>query len=143
MVLSPNRAANGRALSSLWVVLLLVGLFCLAGCQNEKAAAEGKTPAISTMHLEDFVVNLADEDGRSYLRVGIDLDLEGDVPKAKSVVPMVRDSVVMLLSAQKADDVLTNDGKTKLKQGLIKTLNDRMPELKVQKIYFNNFMVQR
>lgn len=132
---------------SLMAALLIAG-YCLLGCQSEKASASGKAPALSTMHLEDFVVNLADHDGRSYLRVGMDLAVEGDVPKAKSeqhsaMVPVIRDSVIALLSAEKAEDVLTADGKTKLKQDLIKTLNDRVPELKVRKIYFNDFMVQR
>ena len=100
------------------------------------------------MHLEDFIVNLADRDGRTYLRIGMDLGVEGEVPKAKSdqhaaMLPVIRDSVITLLSAEKAEDVLTAEGKTKLKQDLIKTLNDRVPELKVRKIYFNDFMVQR
>ena len=129
----------------LTAALLLPVIFWLPGC---KASAAGKTPSLSTMHLEDFVVNLADHDGRTYLRVGIDLGIEGDAPKAKSdqhtaILPVIRDSVITLLSAQKADDVLTADGKTKLKQDLIKTLNDHVPELKVRKIYFNDFMVQR
>jgi flagellar protein FliL len=134
---------------SLMVVLVLTAGYWFLGCQSGKASAsESKTSAFSTLHLEEFVVNLADRDGRSYLRIGIDLAVEGEAPKAKSeqhsaMVPVVRDSVIILLSAQKSDDLLTPDGKAKLKQDLIKTLNDRLPELKVRKIYFNDFMVQR
>lgn len=130
------------------VVLLLMAVLWLPGCQSEKASASGKTPAPSTVHLEDFVVNLADLDGRSYLRVGMDLLVEGEVPKGKSdqhsaVVPVIRDSVITVLGVQKAEDLLAVDGKTRLKQDLIKALNDRMPELNVREIYFNDFMVQR
>jgi flagellar FliL protein len=136
-------------ISSLMVALVFTSGYWFLGCQSGKAtASENKTSAFSTMHLEDFVVNLADRDGRSYLRIGIDLAVDGEVPKAKSeqhsaMVPVVRDSVIMLLSAQKSDDLLTSDGKTKLKQDLIKALNEQLPELKVRKIYFNDFMVQR
>jgi flagellar protein FliL len=129
------------------VALLFAAGFWLLGCQSGKAVvADDKAPALATIHLEDFVVNLAD--GRSYLRIGIDLGIENEITKGKNehppaTVPVIRDSVIMLLSTLRSDDLLTPDGKTKLKQDLLKVLNDRLPELKVREIYFNEFMVQR
>jgi flagellar basal body-associated protein FliL len=129
------------------IALLLATGFCLLGCQNGKAVvADEKASTLATIHLESFVVNLAD--GRSYLRIGIDLGLENEPTKAKSElpsasVPVIRDSVITLLSTLESDDLLTPDGKSKLKQSLLKVLNDRLPELKAREIYFNEFMVQR
>jgi flagellar FliL protein len=129
------------------VALLFAAGACLLGCQSGKAdVAEDKAAALATVHLEDFVVNLAD--GHSYLRIGIDLGTESETTKAKNdlppaTVPVIRDSVITLLSTLTSDDLLTPDGKAKLKQNLLKVLNDRLPELKVREIYFNEFMVQR
>lgn len=131
------------------VALLLVAVCPLLGCQHGKAAtSEGKAVELAMIHLEAFVVNLADNDGRSYLRVGIDLGVDSETPQGKAdqrpaSVPVMRDSVIALLSTLKSDDLMTPDGKKKLKQGLIKALNDRLPELKIREIYFNEFMVQR
>jgi flagellar FliL protein len=55
---------------------------------------------------------------------------------------MLRDSVISMLSTLKSDELMTPDGKKKLKLDLLKALNDRLPELKVREIYFNEFMVQ-
>lgn len=129
--------------------LLLAAMYSFLGCQHGKAAtSEDKTGALATIHLEAFVVNLADNDGRSYLRIGIDLGVESETPREKTeqrseTVPVMRDSVISMLSTLKADDLMTPEGKKKLKLDLIKVLNDRLPELKVREIYFSEFMVQR
>ncbi|HWF04243.1 MAG TPA: flagellar basal body-associated FliL family protein [Candidatus Angelobacter sp.] len=137
-----------RRVRSLLVVFLLAAGYWLTGCQSGKAEASDGKAVLATLHLEDFVVNLSDGEGRAYLRIGIDLAVENENPKSKSeskpvTVPVIRDSVITLLSTLQSDDLLTPEGKTKLKQDLIKSLNDRLPELKVREVYFNEFMVQR
>ena len=142
-------ANRRRKLNSVAALFLLAAGCWLIGCQNGNAAStEDKAAVLTTIHLEDFVVNLADHDGRSYLRIGMDLAIENANPKTKpaqdsATVAVVRDSVISLLSTLKSDDLLTPDGKAKLKQDLIKTLNDRLPELKAKEIYFNEFVIQR
>jgi flagellar FliL protein len=144
-----TNAHRRRKLNSLAALFLLAAGCWLIGCQNGNAAStDEKAVVLTTVHLEDFVVNLADRDGRSYLRIGIDLGVENANPKTKpaqdsATVAVVRDSVISLLSTLKSDDLLTPDGKAKLKQDLIKTLNDRLPELKAKEVYFNEFVIQR
>jgi flagellar FliL protein len=129
--------------------LLLAAMYSFLGCQHGKAAtSENKPGELATIHLEAFVVNLADNDGRSYLRLGIDLGVEHETPKERDeqrsgTVPVMRDSIISMLSTLRSDELMTPDGKRKLKLDLIKVLNDRLPELKVREIYFNEFMVQR
>jgi flagellar FliL protein len=142
-----NSKHLSRGLFVITLALLASTTVWIAGCQHG-GASTAATAAISTVHLESFIVNLADNDGRSYLRVGIDLGIEAQNAKSRAgqepdIVPVIRDSVIALLSTLKSDDLLTSDGKKKLKQELIKSLNDRLPELKVREVYFNEFMVQR
>lgn len=101
----------------------------------------------AVMHLETFVMNTADTDQSAYLRVGIDLGLErrpekvnaegSDLPTAQ-----VRDTVVGILTATRAQDVTTPEGKAKLKQELLRALQSRVPTLGIREIYFTEFLIQ-
>jgi flagellar FliL protein len=102
------------------------------------------------MHLESFVVNLADSEENRFLRVGIDLGLEnplsakegkggeGEVPIAR-----IRDCILVVLSTWTSDALLAPEGKKKLKDELIRALRERAPELGVKEVYFTDFLVQR
>lgn len=97
------------------------------------------------MHLETFVLNLADADQRSYLRIGIDLGLNQSAKPAEQAAPLaeVRDTILTVLSQAKVGDLLTPAGKTKLKQDLLRALQERMPGLGVEEVYFTEFLIQR
>lgn len=103
----------------------------------------------STLHLETFVVNLADEDGRTFLRIGIDLGLAKAPGKEKekenevTPVALVRDTILSVLMARSSGELANPEGKEKLKSDLMRTLVQRAPELKVQEIYFTEFLLQR
>ena len=102
----------------------------------------------SVLHLETFVINLADADEKSYLRIGIDLGLaqetkskEGQGPT--EAVPLVRDVIVGVLSVCHTQELLTPEGKAKLKTDLLGALRQRAPELHVEEVYFTEFLIQR
>jgi flagellar FliL protein len=139
--------------------LLLLGLAVLSavgslGCKSSSQASKdpGKNshaPQIKgVLHLESFVVNLADPEENRFLRVGIDLGLgnplpakegkEGEVPTAR-----IRDSILTVLSTWHSDALLAPEGKQKLKDELVHALRERVPELGVKEVYFTDFLVQR
>jgi flagellar basal body-associated protein FliL len=142
------------------VVVAVLGLAILVGavsfgCKSSSSALKGsgKNPhgAVKTvLHLEPFVVNLADPEENHFLRVGIDLGLdaalsgkegkggEGEVP-----ISRVRDCVLEVLSSWHSDALLAPEGKEKLKDELVRALRARAPELEVREIYFTDFLVQR
>lgn len=102
------------------------------------------------MHLDGFTVNLADPEEGHFLRVTLDLELdrlpapaEKDKPASGVPVPRVRDTILSVLAACKADPLLTPEGKTQLKKNLIEALNRNVPEISVREIYFTEFLVQR
>jgi flagellar basal body-associated protein FliL len=99
----------------------------------------------STLHLETFVLNVAGGDQRAYLRVGIDIGLNQPAKRAEEAVPVaqVRDTVLAVLGEAKVDELLTSAGKGKLKQDLIRALQERVPQLGAQAVYFTEFLVQR
>ena len=150
-----SKAGSGRAL------LLPLGLAVLmaagsVGCKKSPPApnSPGKdshpSPVKAVMHLESFVVNLADPEENRFLRVGIDLGLEnplsakegkggeGEVPTAR-----IRDCILEVLATWHSDALLAPEGKQKLKDELVHALRARVPELGVSEVYFTDFLVQR
>jgi flagellar basal body-associated protein FliL len=126
-------------------VLVAIGIWFRARHGSESATPAGEETQIkSTLHLDTFVLNLADPDQRSYLRVGIDLGLNREL-KRDEVVPVaqVRDVILGVLSQAKVDELLTAAGKTRLKESLLHSLRERVPGLGVEEIYFTEFLIQR
>jgi len=115
-----------------------------AHAENEEAPKEQQVKSI--LHLETFTVNMNDPEQKTFLRIGIDLGL-GSAPKGESKGPsptaLVRDTILSVLMATKPEDVTSEDGKKQLKERLLQALEERAPELQVQEIYFNEFLMQR
>jgi flagellar FliL protein len=111
-----------------------------------------KKPTVkSVMHLESFVVNLNGEGETGYLRLGIDLGLiseeaaGGEEAKKKGAgpTPIIRDTVLTVLAKSTSAELLTIEGKEKLKKDLLAALEQRAPDLGVLEVYFTEFIVQR
>jgi flagellar FliL protein len=150
-----SKACPGRALVLLWGLVMITTLGTL-GCKSSSHAPDATkkdshAPQVkAVMHLESFVVNLADPEENRFLRVGIDLGLEnpvtakegkegeGQVPTAR-----IRDCILEVLSTWHSDALLAPEGKQKLKDELVKALRARAPELGVKEVYFTDFLVQR
>jgi len=156
-------AASGKKSNLIFLILGIVllagglgaGWFLFAHNKTTQAAAtekpEKKEPEF-TLHLDSFTVNLNDPDESHFLRCTIDLSLahepkgaggkEGEA-NAGVPIPRIRDTVLSVLTAQKANDLLTVEGKTDLKHKLLAALDQRVPEIEAQDVYFTEFLVQR
>ncbi len=111
---------------------------------DSTASANPVSPVRSTLHLETFVLNLAGTEQRAYLRIGIDLGLNQETKQAEEIVPLaqVRDTILGVLGDAKVDDLLTAAGKTKLKQDVLHALQERLPQLRAEQVYFTEFLIQ-
>ncbi|MGB8061551.1 MAG: flagellar basal body-associated FliL family protein [Candidatus Sulfotelmatobacter sp.] len=140
----PRRSRSAALVLGL-LALAAAGIWFWANHASESAQAHAADPAHSILHLETFVLNLADSDQRSYLRVGIDLALNQDAKRAEETVPIsqVRDTILGVLSEAKVGDLLKPGGKTELKQQVLHALQDRVPSLGVEQVYFTEFLIQR
>ena len=102
------------------------------------------------LHLEGFTVNLADPEASHFLRLTLDLEVEhapegANQEKTTAALPTarIRDSILSVLTASKANALLSSEGKAQLKQNLLAALKTSVPELGVRAIYFTEFLVQR
>jgi flagellar basal body-associated protein FliL len=128
------------------LLLLAVALWFWVGRGAAPQPSVPDEPRVqSTLHLETFVLNLADADQRSYLRVGIDLGLSTAAKAGEGSAPIaeVRDVILSVLTQGKVDELLTVEGKTRLKENLLHALQERVPQLGVEEIYFTEFLIQR
>jgi len=126
-------------------VMLIAGGWFLHN-SGEPAAAQGDNGDIrSVVHLESFVVNLSGNTENGYLRVGIDLGVEAqvkDTGKQSPFMGRLRDTILSVLATRTVEELLTAPGKAKLKDDLLKAINDRVPELRCREVYFTEFLVQ-
>lgn len=120
--------------------------------KTDKAKASVlKTDAtpVAVIPLESFVVNLADPDHSTFLRIGITVALSKPMPKGPEnpadspLVPEIRDTILEVLNTWQSSSLLAPDGKAKLKAQLLAALQQRVPELAISDLYFTDFLIQQ
>lgn len=107
----------------------------------EKEVAE----AIGEMFtLEPFVVNLSDPKGKRYLKVTITIELEDAtiVARAEKAKPKIQDMVIMLLTSLSFEEVMTPEGKIRVRDELFERINLILRPDRAKNIYFTEFVVQ-
>ena len=126
-------------------VLLGIGGWIATSYKAREVDAESSQQVKSSLHLEPFVLNLADREQRSYLRVGIDLGLGREIGRGENAPPVgqIRDAILGVLAQSRVDELLTAPGKSKLKADVLRTLQERVPALRVEEVYFTEFLIQR
>ena len=120
------------------------GVFVWLRPQPSTSAAEGAA-AESTLAMETFVVNLNGSSQRAYLRVGITLGLTHPLPRNQAeAVPtaLVRDTILSVLATAQPEELLRIEGKRQLKEELLKALQERVPQMAIENVYFTEFLVQ-
>ena len=130
----------------------------LAGGTKAEATAVPEPAKTKLVSLEPLLVNLADPDMRSYLRIALTLKVD-DSPanrdgRAKGERETKtstknefdaeeRDAALSILGKETGADLLAPDGKERLKRDLEAELKVRVPEVKVLDVLITEFLVQR
>lgn len=148
-----KKASKGASASALRTVAFVVAVLALialvvffwAARHTEAGAPSAPdSEAKGNLHLETFVLNLAEPAQRSYLRVGIDLGLGREIERGEDPpIARVRDTILGVLEQARVEDLTTAEGKVKLKADLLRALQQRVPDLKVEEVYFTEFLIQR
>jgi flagellar FliL protein len=118
-----------------------------AGAGGEAAKKEEKPPKSGVVDLEPFVVNLADESGKRFLRVNMKLltwdeEQAAEMKEDAVINAKVRSSILELLSLQYAAPLVTPEGKEELKKAIAERVTETAEELKVTDVLFVEFVVQ-
>ncbi|MBI4797695.1 MAG: flagellar basal body-associated FliL family protein [Desulfarculus sp.] len=109
---------------------------------DKKKEGEKATPPMS---LEPFIVNLADPGGKRYLKLTVSLDIKDEKLKKEleTRMPQIRDSVLLLLSSKTFNDISPVAGKIKLRNEVLKIVNNTLGGAgQVHALYFGEFVIQ-
>jgi flagellar FliL protein len=119
--------------------------------KNDDASAEveeapSKLPVFLT--IDPFVVNLQPENGDFYLQVSLTLQLPNQqtAESLKVFMPQVRSRILMLLSSKKASELISNDGKEKLRDDIIDELSEPFSGnrgLIISDVAYTSFVIQQ
>lgn len=112
--------------------------------EAEKAKKEAENAVGEMFELAPFVVNLADPKGKRYLKLTITLELEtADIlEKAEKSKPKMRDMVIMMLTSLTFEEVMTPEGKIRVRDELLERFNHVMRPSRIKNIYFTEFVIQ-
>jgi flagellar FliL protein len=117
------------------------------GLLAEQSAAEAKLeePVVGALlPLDPFIANLADEDGRRYLKATLQVEFFGArVPDEFTArVPQMRDLLLTLLTSKFFTEVRTPEGKAVLRTEVVNRMNRTLNKDLVKAVYFTEFIVQ-
>lgn len=116
-----------------------------AGGSSESTPSDASLTEVGLMYpLDGFTVNLLSESGRRYLKVEMNLEIEGEELSAEldTKKPVLRDIIIRILSSKSLEEISTIKGKEKLKEQIVNELNMHLKDGKVKNVYFTDFVVQ-
>jgi len=134
------------------------GRLPMGGVKTVQVVVEKVPMKTKLVPLDPLLVNLADPDGRSYLRISLTLKVEDPPPpkdaKEKPEAPEKgkpknefeaeeRDVALSVLGEQTGVKLLEADGKENLKKELLSAFKEQVPDAKVVDVLITEFLVQR
>lgn len=154
--------ASGKKKSKLPLVIILVVIILLlaggaAGAYffflKSKARSADAKPAVSEQPnvtiffpMEPFIVNLLDNDSERYLKVAMQLELneQKTADELRRLNPMLRDTILDLLTSKTYREMLDPLGKQRLRDEIATRMNMILEQGKgrVSKVYFTEFVIQ-
>jgi flagellar FliL protein len=126
------------------ILVLLPMTLCLnsgvSGSEGEKKGEGAPSPQLS----ETFVLNVLSGTNNRFLKCSIYFDFSSPTiaEKVKGRLAVLRDAVIMLVSAKSADSVSSPEGKLQLKDELIIRVNQLFGDKAVGNVYFTDFIMQ-
>lgn len=101
-------------------------------------------PRAPIINMGTYTIRLRSADAERYGRFGFDAQMTNakDADKVKDLMPLIRDRIIMVLSAKTVDDLAGPEGLEAVKDELRKALNEIIPGQHLQALFLNEFVVQ-
>jgi len=120
------------------------------GSRVHKAEAKEETPKEAEpdvgalQALDPFIANLADEDGKRYLKATLQVEFfQSRVPEEfTGRLAQIRDLLLTLFTSKTFAEVRTPQGKAVLRDEIINRMNRALHKDLVKAVYFTEFIVQ-
>jgi flagellar protein FliL len=115
------------------------------GSKEEREKKAVKDEVIGPIYkMETMIVNLADQGGKRYLRITMELELSSTqlTEEIERRLPQLRDALLMILPSKQYADIATTEGKISLRNEIAARMNHLLKKGTVKAIYFTEFVVQ-
>lgn len=111
------------------------------GKDAKGGGAEGGSELVS---LPPFLVNLADPQGRRYLKLALDIEVKDKAAadQLNKSMAKVKDALLLLLSSKTYDDLASIENKILLKKEIVERLTLVLGEQKVLRVYITEIVIQ-
>lgn len=149
---APKKRGGWLGKLVLILVVLLAGAgggawWFLGGATEAAEPVAVPLEARGLVPFEPFLVNLADGGGHRFLKVTMqlvvgDLDQSTSITKTPVVVMQLRSTILELLTEQRADALVTAEGKGALKTAIKARVAGHLPDRQVIDVLFSEFVVQ-
>ena len=139
------------------IIIILLSLVVIGGAAfgtmyflGEKSSSATANPAKATKineltyPLDEFLVNLIDDDGKRYLKLKVVIGYEDNkklTAELETKKPIIRDVINTTLRAKKTTD-FSAKGVEDIKNQLIGNINPVLTDGKISNIYFTDILVQ-
>ncbi len=159
MKADPKADAAAPKSSKKMMIMIIVGVVVLAlgggaawfftqgSAKGEQKEVKKALPPVFVV-IEPFTVNLQPENGEQYLQIQFTLQVsdEKQVELIKTNMARVRSRVLLLLSAKKASEISTVEGKSQLSKELIAAIRQPFVEKgeaqEVSDVLYTAFIIQ-
>ena len=123
------------------------GAYFFLAKKGPAPVVEKKLSEHGLVEFEPFVVNLADEGNKRFLKASIQLVVETPEEalefEEKPVLEMgARSAIVDMLTEQNSEELSTPEGKTKLREELKEKVSHSLKEIEVVDVLFSDFVIQ-
>ncbi len=94
--------------------------------------------------LEPFIVNLSEPGGKRYIKIKMEFEsLNKETEKElKNKLPLLKDNIITVLTGKRLEDVITPEGKLRLKEEIEFRINQNLRTGLVKNVFFTEFVVQ-
>jgi flagellar protein FliL len=95
------------------------------------------------VELAPFIVNLSDDESPRYLRLSVSVGIgEGHEKPSPLFMTRVKNAMLLVLAGKTSEEILSVEGKAKLRKELLKAAQASSEEPHVEAIYITDFIVQ-
>ncbi len=117
-----------------------------APARSEETASDVRRGEVkSILPLDPFLVNLADKDEIRFLKASFHLGLEeksSEGGRDPVSTAGMRDTIISILSSKTSDQILTPEGKDRLREEIKTRLHEIAPGMKIREVFIVEFVVQ-
>ena len=111
---------------------------------DKKAEGSGGEAGSEMVSIPPLLVNLAEPQGRRYLKLALDIEVKDKAAadQLNKSMPKVKDSLLLLLSSKTYEDLGSLENKILLKKEIVERLTLVLGEQKVLRVYITEIVIQ-